>query len=332
MGRRRNDTLTGMTATRIRRCRLPGSCRRHGRARSAAGTSARAGQAGELLAARLRGSARLSAGVPRPPGTLAVARAAAVEVLGLPRHRLPRLACSDRAPPGRASVRSSTTEAAPAARQNFSGRVAALAISPACRIDGGCRVWVGTAGGGVWRTEDAMHHRRSRRGAGSARASAPTTSAASRSIPTTRRGDTIYVGTGETNSPQNSGAGTGLYRSTDGGDHWTRVSTNILDPTVSPHADRLHLHARHQHAWSSSPATRGRSTSATTSAMLGMTGVRGGQSQTTGYPQPRVGLYKTVNGGDDLDAALGAAARSGRSRQSHIGRRRGRHDDRRAPA
>ena len=36
---------------------------------------------------------------------------------------------------------------------------------------------------------------------------------------------------------------------------------------------------------------------ATTTAMLGMTAVRGGQSQITGYPQPRVGLYKTENGG-----------------------------------
>ena len=31
--------------------------------------------------------------------------------------------------------------------------------------------------------------------------------------------------------------------------------------------------------------------------MLGMTAVRGGQSQVTGYPQPRVGLYKTTNRG-----------------------------------
>ena len=36
---------------------------------------------------------------------------------------------------------------------------------------------------------------------------------------------------------------------------------------------------------------------ATTSAMLGMTAVRGGQTQTPGFPQPRVGLYKTTNGG-----------------------------------
>src|SRR5678810_1286645 len=31
--------------------------------------------------------------------------------------------------------------------------------------------------------------------------------------------------------------------------------------------------------------------------MLGMTAVRGGQSQRTGYPQPRLGLYKTSDGG-----------------------------------
>src|SRR5690349_20974619 len=40
---------------------------------------------------------------------------------------------------------------------NFSGRVAALAISPACAVNGACRLWVGTAGGGVWRSDDAMH-------------------------------------------------------------------------------------------------------------------------------------------------------------------------------
>jgi len=36
---------------------------------------------------------------------------------------------------------------------------------------------------------------------------------------------------------------------------------------------------------------------ATASAMLGMTAVRGGQTQTPGFPQPRVGLFKTVDGG-----------------------------------
>ena len=37
-----------------------------------------------------------------------------------------------------------------------SGRVSTIAISPRCRATGACTVWVGTAGGGVWRTDDAM--------------------------------------------------------------------------------------------------------------------------------------------------------------------------------
>ena len=35
--------------------------------------------------------------------------------------------------------------------QSVSGRVSALAISPHCRKQGGCRLWVATAGGGVRR-------------------------------------------------------------------------------------------------------------------------------------------------------------------------------------
>ena len=52
--------------------------------------------------------------------------------------------------------------------------------------------------------------------------------------PSDRSGNTILVGTGETNTPNNSGAGTGLYRSVDGGDRWTRVPTMIVDPAVGP--------------------------------------------------------------------------------------------------
>src|SRR5687767_2994559 len=127
----------------------------------------------------------------------------------------------------------STTSGGASGSGSFSGRVAALAISPACAIDGPCRLWVGTAGGGVWRSDDAMHPedvgwRWIGQGLG-------TNNIGSLALdPNDGTGQTIYVGTGETNSPQNSGAGTGLYRSTDGGDRWMRVSTNILDPAVSP--------------------------------------------------------------------------------------------------
>ena len=179
--------------------------------------------------------------------------------------------------------------------RNISGRVAALAISPTCTEFGACRMWVGAGGGGVWRSDDAMNTtdpkwRWVSRGLG-------TNSIGSLALdPNDRTGNTIYVGTGETNTPQNSGAGTGLYKSIDGGDNWSRVPTMIVDTTVAPTEIDF-------------TATRGISTVivepshpqtlyvATTTAMLGMTAVRGGQTQVTGYPQARTGLYKTVNGG-----------------------------------
>jgi len=186
-------------------------------------------------------------------------------------------------------------EASYSGNENVSGRVSALAISPTCTLTGPCRLWVGAAGGGVWRTDDAMHPEDPKwrwvsQGIG-------TNSIGALALdPNDPTGNTIFVGTGETNQPNNSGAGTGLYRSTNGGDSWTRVSTMVTDPVLSPTAMDFTF-------------TRGISTVvihpgdpnviyvATASAMLGMTGVRGGQTQTPGFPQPRVGLYKTINGG-----------------------------------
>src|SRR5438309_2184173 len=43
-----------------------------------------------------------------------------------------------------------TSAAGASGTGNFSGRVAALAISPACDVNGPCRLWAGSAGGGVW--------------------------------------------------------------------------------------------------------------------------------------------------------------------------------------
>ncbi len=180
-------------------------------------------------------------------------------------------------------------------QSSVSGRVAALAISPRCQVQGPCRLWVGAAGGGVWRSDDAMSTTDPKwqwigRGLG-------TNSIGSLALdPNDRSGNTIFVGTGETNQPQNSAAGTGLYRSTDGGNRWVRINTMVVDPVVSPAS----IDFTAGRGISSVVITPGNSQTiyvATTTAMYGMTAVRGGQSHITGYVQPRPGLYKTDNGG-----------------------------------
>ncbi|HEX9417269.1 MAG TPA: sialidase family protein [Gaiellaceae bacterium] len=98
-------------------------------------------------------------------------------------------------------------------------RINDIAISPSCRA-GHCRMWIAPAGGGIWRTENAL-------------ADEPAWKYLSSSFeinamgsialdPTDPTGNTIWVGTGEGNTC-GSGCvhGQGLYKSTDGGDTWT---------------------------------------------------------------------------------------------------------------
>lgn len=102
-----------------------------------------------------------------------------------------------------------------------SGRVTALLLSPTC-VPRNCRLWLGAAGGGVWRTSDALAIR-------------PQWTAIDRGLGSNSIGDlvldpndpshrTIYAGTGEDNLSFDSEAGTGLYKSVNGGDTWSLVS------------------------------------------------------------------------------------------------------------
>ena len=106
-----------------------------------------------------------------------------------------------------------------------SGRITALAIDPNCG-ERRCRLYVAAAGGGIWRTTRAL---------GDAEdlnwsfISGSFTSNAIGSIlidPSDRSGNTIYVGTGEPNVSADSEAGDGIFKTTDGGDHWTKVAAN----------------------------------------------------------------------------------------------------------
>src|SRR5207302_7626107 len=103
----------------------------------------------------------------------------------------------------------------------FSGRATAIAVAPNCNPSS-CTVFLGAAGGGVWKTSNAL-------------ASSPSWSPSSNGIPSNAigslvfdpndaSGNTLYAGTGEPNGSGDSEAGVGLYKSVDGGTSWSPVA------------------------------------------------------------------------------------------------------------
>ena len=109
-----------------------------------------------------------------------------------------------------------------------SGRITALAIDPACS-NKKCPVWTAAAGGGVWRTDNALS------------GSGVTWTFVSGSFATNAIGtltydaahNTLYAGTGEPNSSGDSEAGFGVYKSTDRGTTWTHLAANTSVPAGS---------------------------------------------------------------------------------------------------
>lgn len=163
------------------------------------------------------------------------------------------------------------------------GRTTDIAIAPTCS-PGDCRVWVTPAGGGVWRTNDAL-------------ATPPTwkylggplgiNAAGTITVdPTDPTGNTIWVGTGEANiCGSGCVAGVGIYKSTNGGNTWTGPlgqnklgGKGIGDIVVDP--------SNHAIVYA-----------ATTTALRGMSSVccSGVTRPVPGAAQ--WGLYKSTNGG-----------------------------------
>jgi len=106
------------------------------------------------------------------------------------------------------------------------GRIAALAIDPNCR-QGSCRLWVMPAGGGVWRTKNALDGQPNWEFLSG---TFGMNSGSSITVdPNDSTGNTLYVGTGEANSSSDSAAGVGMFKSTDGGDTWTRLGVSAFN-------------------------------------------------------------------------------------------------------
>jgi hypothetical protein len=170
-----------------------------------------------------------------------------------------------------------------------SGRITALAIGPRC-TEKSCRIWVGAAGGGIWRTERGLSETPKWRFI-----SASFHSNAIGSLvvdPTDPTGDTLYAGTGESNTSVDSCAGVGIYKTRDGGDHWTflagskaaangrAISSIAIDPTDG------------KKIWIG-----------TTRATRGITSVTGG-GVTLNPAYPGWGLWKSTDGGTTFMAVV----------------------------
>ena len=166
-----------------------------------------------------------------------------------------------------------TTQTGPTTQE--SGRVSAIAVDPAC-APGDCRVWLATAGGGIWRTNDAL-------------AAHPDWIAPPDDLPTNAFGsiiydaasNTVYAGSGEPNGSSDSEAGLGLFKSTDGGATWSQVgdsadvATNRAIGGIAVTGNTIYI--------------------GTAVARHGASSTTSGRRTPPGAPT--LGVYKSVNGG-----------------------------------
>jgi hypothetical protein len=106
-------------------------------------------------------------------------------------------------------------------------RVTSIVVSPRCRQNH-CRVWAATSGGGVWRTDNAVANDPNWKQLG-AKGLDQNSSGQLTLDPSDKKGKTIYYGTGEANRCSSGcEAGVGIYRSTDGGEHWTKLADTCV--------------------------------------------------------------------------------------------------------
>ena len=124
------------------------------------------------------------------------------------------------------------------------GRISALEVVPGDPIT----VYVGAAGGGVWKSIDGGLSFKS------IFDEYPQSIGAIRADPSDSK--VLWVGTGETWTRNSVSVGQGVYKSTDGGDNWTSVglkdSERIADILVNPkHGDTVYVCAT-GHLWNSS--------------------------------------------------------------------------------
>lgn len=120
------------------------------------------------------------------------------------------------------------------ATNNTASRTTALAVDPDCRARLLCRVWIGAAGGGVWRTDNATSSDPFWRQVQPQQLDQNSVGVLTLD-PTDRWHNTIYLGTGEANRcGSGCEAGVGIYRSRDAGDDWDKLDALcVSNPTYA---------------------------------------------------------------------------------------------------
>jgi hypothetical protein len=117
------------------------------------------------------------------------------------------------------------------ATNSTASRTVALAISPDCSA-AGCRMWAGPAGGGVWRTDNALADDPEWHQVG---ADDLEQNSVGQLVldPNDTKHNTLFLGTGEGNRcGSGCEAGVGIYKSTDGGNHWAKLAGACVSNTT----------------------------------------------------------------------------------------------------
>ncbi|HWY41582.1 MAG TPA: hypothetical protein VNX27_12400 [Chthoniobacterales bacterium] len=219
------------------------------------------------------------------------------------------------------------------AATTVSGRITALALDTASGCTPGfCRLWVGAAGGGIWRTTNALAASPS----WTFLTSFDVFSNAIGSMTYDNAHGVLYVGTGEPNASADSEAGLGLMKSLDGGDTWLQVPS--LTGPITTNSPGTGANGTY-----SGNAFFGRAISkvvidptnasiiyvASTRAVRGIDETYGGPTSNPPVPRPPFGLFKSVDAGQhftfifDGDPSCGAGTCLGSGAVSSI---RGVHD------
>jgi hypothetical protein len=184
-----------------------------------------------------------------------------------------------------------------------SGRITAMAIDPTC-APGNCRLWVGAAGGGIWRTPDALAAPplswTFTSGAVQSNAIGALTFDAAHNAPT----GVLYAGTGEPNASGDSASGAGVWRSTDGGNTWVSLPASFgPSTTTSPGTGTNGTYFGNAFLGRSIGSVVFDPTNplilyvSTARGVRGVASVTGGATSNPPPPRPPFGLFKSMDGG-----------------------------------